>query len=420
MLAFVGTAVVGLSGTFFTDTEISTGNTFTAGAIDLKIDNESYVTNEAGVLVASSGNSWVLDDLVGKLFFNFFDLKPGDVGEDTISLHVNSNDAWACMNIAITDTPENDVTEPEGEVDGTPDVGELQDELYFAFWADDGDNVYETDEVIFEEGLAASLFDGVNMVLADSTGNVWDTTGPLQGGGEYVYHVGKVWCYGELEETPYVQDLLNTFGPLDRGTGFACSGSSVSNVSQTDGIMADVTFYAEQSRNNDNFVCSEQEPTGVVLDIIDVGDSNSVSMTDHSASGWLDYVQGDYGTQDGGDSIAMVWGDGGFCDTNNDDASFVLDAGTEIATTLKLRHYDGVSQDSFDVYVNSILVHSYVSLGNGAESPDYWYTTEIPVSFTGLATIKIVSTGAEGAYCAYSSSPAYYGQVALNWAEITN
>ena len=42
MIVFVGAVVIGATGAFFSDTETSTGNTFTAGAIDLGVDNESY------------------------------------------------------------------------------------------------------------------------------------------------------------------------------------------------------------------------------------------------------------------------------------------------------------------------------------------------------------------------------------------
>ena len=34
--------ISGATGAFFSDTETSQGNTFTAGAIDLLVDNESY------------------------------------------------------------------------------------------------------------------------------------------------------------------------------------------------------------------------------------------------------------------------------------------------------------------------------------------------------------------------------------------
>ena len=111
MILFVGVVVVGATGAFFSDTETSKGNTFTAGAIDLTIDNESYAIDFTipgfsgtpdGSLVASPNTSWSLNDLTGQVFFNFVDLKPGDVGEDTISIHVNNNDAWMCMATQIT------------------------------------------------------------------------------------------------------------------------------------------------------------------------------------------------------------------------------------------------------------------------------------------------------------------------------
>src|SRR3989344_2818492 len=79
-----------LSNAFFSDTETSTGNTFQAGALDLKVDNTSYYNG-----ATSSATTWTTPaDLPGHLFFDFNDLKPGDWGEDTISLHVE-NDAWA-------------------------------------------------------------------------------------------------------------------------------------------------------------------------------------------------------------------------------------------------------------------------------------------------------------------------------------
>jgi predicted ribosomally synthesized peptide with SipW-like signal peptide len=265
-LSVIGVAAaIAVGGTiaYFSDTETSVGNTFTAGAIDLQIDNESYVTGEDGSLIVSEDTTWELTDLTDELFFDFSDLKPGDIGEDTISLHVNSNDAWACMSIALTGTPEKGQTEPEAEVDETAgdDEGELQNELYFAFWADDGDNVYEVDEEIFAQGLAADLFNGMNLALADSTTNRWLGEGPLQGGMDgqvnpYVYHIGKVWCYGALTEEPVEEEEEGT--PIERGTGFVCGGSSVTNASQTDGIVANVEFYAEQSRNNANFKCQKE------------------------------------------------------------------------------------------------------------------------------------------------------------------
>jgi len=267
MLVFVGAAIASSTGAFFSDTETSTGNTFTAGDIDLQIDNTSYVTNSDGVLVASPENTWAISDLTDQLFFSFEDVKPGDIGEDTISIHAGSNDAWACMALDITATPENSLTEPEGDAgdlgpaDG--DNGELQDFLEFAWWTDDGDNVFEVGEEIGWTGLAGTLFDGTWKTLADSVGGFFGDE-PIPG--DSTVYVGKAWCFGELTQTPVAQDGVNTSNPLIRGTGFTCNGAGENNIAQTDGIVVDVDFYAVQSRNNDQFLCSslDEDPEPVV------------------------------------------------------------------------------------------------------------------------------------------------------------
>src|SRR3989344_4514633 len=90
MILFAGAVTAGAKGGFFSDAETSTGNTFTAGSIDLQIDNESYVTDANGDLVFNTGTSWGLSDLTNQHFFSFTDLKPGDIGEDTISVHAGT------------------------------------------------------------------------------------------------------------------------------------------------------------------------------------------------------------------------------------------------------------------------------------------------------------------------------------------
>jgi len=265
MIAFAAAVVVGATGAFFSDTETSSGNTFTAGAIDLTIDNTSYVTSTTtGLLIASPSTTWGLSNLTNQLFFNFTDLKPGDEGEDTISLHVDNNDAYACMDVTLTGTPENSITEPESAVDTTAgsNEGELQNALKFAFWADDGDNVYESNENIFASGTAAVLFatSSQKWALADSQTNIWGgAVAPLPGNS--VRYIAKYWCFGDLSATPLTQDNASSTNPLTRpGTGFSCSGASSDNSTQTDGIQATVLFEAVQSRNNSSFVCTPPTP----------------------------------------------------------------------------------------------------------------------------------------------------------------
>src|SRR3990172_4049269 len=151
----------GLSKSFFSDTETSTGNTFEAGAIDLKIDNTSYYNGQPSTLT-----TWTLDDLTNQLFFNFTDVKPGDWGEDTISLHVDTNDAWACMDMNLTSDDDNTCTESElsdgdtcTEENGGVFDGELGSLINIIFWVDDGDNVLETDETPYFTGTVKNLLD---------------------------------------------------------------------------------------------------------------------------------------------------------------------------------------------------------------------------------------------------------------------
>lgn len=307
MMVFVGVAVAGATGAFFSDSETSTGNTFTAGAIDLGVDNHSYYN---GVLQdgrnGTATTTWRIDYDIDnteypgdnpatpdvqengyslplvRQFFNFGDLKPGDWGEDTISLHVKNNDSWLCADVKLTSDDDNDCTEPEndeegtncpiiGEPDGDNTDGDLADAVNFYWWADDGDNVFETcardtggilidplckDETVLPAGPLGAL--NVNqtatVALADSQTNIWGDHGPLPG--DSVRFVAKAWCFGDATMAPYAQDGGNRqSGPDDRPV--ICDGSGEDNKTQTDSMTADITFRAVQSRNNTGFLCNQ-------------------------------------------------------------------------------------------------------------------------------------------------------------------
>ncbi|HWO07765.1 MAG TPA: hypothetical protein VNM40_04275 [Candidatus Paceibacterota bacterium] len=297
MIVFVGAIMVASTGAFFSDTETSTGNTFSAGAIDLLIDNTSYgfdwnnpdISDPVGNWIQNNFNTWTLSNLTNQLFFRFEDLKPGDYGEDTISLHVNDNDAYACMAFNLTGTPENGQNEPEADVDETAGAneGELQNYLSFIFWHDDGDNVLEVGEDIIEElsGLPGSIFTGKWLAIADSDG------APLPGDTEH--YIGKGWCFGTITADPAPQEA-NESGPTAENTGFICNGNGNvdHNDAQTDGIVVDVGFYAVQSRNNDDFQCSDLPP---------FGDGNQVLVG--AALGTYDDPATCNATVDNGDSL---------------------------------------------------------------------------------------------------------------------
>lgn len=249
--------IIGATFAFFSDTETSQNNTLTAGALDLKIDNTSYYN---GVL--NPGTTWTLNDLTNQLFFNFTDVKPSDLGEDTISFHADNN-YWLCANTKVTENSDNTCTGPELIDDPTCDAsptatssGELAQNINFVFWADDGDNVLETGEKVFMQGNGLDVLNRPNIALADSSvNNLGGADGTPATGGATLY-VGKAWCFGTLTQSPLVQDGVNNVRtPANTTGGVLCNGASLNNATQTDRVLADIKFTAVQSRNNPGFIC---------------------------------------------------------------------------------------------------------------------------------------------------------------------
>ncbi len=280
-IVFVGAAAVGATGAFFSDVETSTGNTFTAGSIDLKVDAQAHyaglkcsnegsaeapayvwvlegqTTTRPDLLRQPCDGTWTLTDLgPTNKFFNLSDVKPGDQGENTISLHVDNNDAWACADVAITEnsdqtcvspenasSSENGACVPEG-ANGTN--GDLAQDLQFVAWNDNastsgavpGDNIHQPGEVLyFNPGPASNVLNGGSLTLADG-----GTGTPLPGGS--TRYVGLAWCAGTMTATT-------------GGGAPTCNGATMGNKAQTDSMKANFTFRVEQSRNNPNFRCQK-------------------------------------------------------------------------------------------------------------------------------------------------------------------
>lgn len=276
MIAFVTALVFGGTQAFFSDEEASEGNTFTAGAIDLLVDSQAHYAGlycDDGIWVLENQDvgttrpdlvdedcdgTWEETDLGPEnTFFNYGDLKPGDNGENTISLHVYDNDAYACVIIDNMIDDDNGTNEPEEDAgDTTPGdgEGELSQEIRFFAWADDGDNIWENGEnVLFSntEGPASDVIDGVVYPLFTpdiNDGAVLEATTTV--------YIGLYWCYGDID----VNEGENIL---------SCDGAGGTNLTQTDSLSADITFYVEQARNNENFSCpalpDRREPIGAVL-----------------------------------------------------------------------------------------------------------------------------------------------------------
>lgn len=246
----VGALAFGASQAFFSDTETSTDNTFVAGSLDLKVDSVCHYwvdDEDVGCGEGAEFGNWDLDDLEAGVhkFFNFDDIKPGDYGEDTISLHVYDNDAWGRLVIDSLANDDNGLTDPESDVDATGGAGEgeLRQNLSFWVWLDqgltpgfqndadpgEGDNIYDPEHELMlitpgdidEGGETWYLADGLSAAAAFyGVGDGLELDGHLVGSVTYYFGIG--W------ELP----------------------SDVGNEVQSDSFSGDMTIEVEQYRNN--------------------------------------------------------------------------------------------------------------------------------------------------------------------------
>ncbi|TSC95402.1 MAG: hypothetical protein Athens101410_581 [Parcubacteria group bacterium Athens1014_10] len=279
IIGVVAAIVIGATTAYFSDTETSTGNTFTAGAIDLKIDFDGYLNKIADG--TPNAGTWDEKDLVvgTDKFFYFTDLKPGDFGEGTISLHVYDNDAWGKMVIESVVDAGNTCVDPETEVQAdvdcwkrpvnTPETdGELRENLTFSACLDqgtipgfqcpanqpkcpadptEGDNICQTDEPVM---ITPGTID-----LAGETHEFWGALAAYRasiesqcansdpdGDGHANYGI----CQGIARDGRLVGSTsyqLAVMWNLPYATG---------NEAQSDTLQATIKFQAVQHRNNLN------------------------------------------------------------------------------------------------------------------------------------------------------------------------
>ena len=313
MIVFVGGVVAGATGAFFSDTETSTGNTFAAGSLDLKVDSEAHYNgatcipnanqipevegdefvwddgSEVGWPIAGTpcDGTWAETDLgVGTTFFNLTDVKPGDEGENTISLHVYDNNAWGRFVIDNVESNDNTCTEPESDplvvdpecnaesdTDLNNGEGELAETINFFVWLDqgsdpgfqcndansvdegdactndptEGDNIQqETEPTLVTPGGVDPLGEthniwlGLAAVRAATLGCAAadpDGDGNNQAAGVYNS------CHGLATDGRMVGSVTYYFG-------LGWDTDDVGNEAQTDSLEADLVFEVEQHRNN--------------------------------------------------------------------------------------------------------------------------------------------------------------------------
>jgi predicted ribosomally synthesized peptide with SipW-like signal peptide len=334
---------------FFSDTETSTGNVLHAGSIDLKVDSTAHYNGlvcapvkvdaaEEFVVLGETQerrlvtHRWQLEDpqvgtpvpwMVGRpcwltweetdlggrhsAFFRFWDVKPGDWGENTISLHVYDNDAWGRVKLDRIMNWEGGCTEPERDVDQTcrnvrptdlddglllatepmdeveletmlrphgVGLGELQHYLKFWAWLDqgetpgfqgigkdkgEGDNIWQRQ---YEPGMMVPRVwgnDGPELEFRPVIARIWNHYCKPEQASEHG-HNDYGFCHGLTKDGHMVASTTYYIGlawELPKETG---------NIVQTDGVAADLTFDVVQYRHNPDGVFGDEVPAPATLE----------------------------------------------------------------------------------------------------------------------------------------------------------
>jgi len=103
--------------------------------------------------------------------FTLDDVKPGDSGEVTVSIHICDNPGYLRMMGDITGNAENGQTEPEINAEGedTDGIGELADAIEVCVWYDeDCDNVFEPTGTGQQQELEVALVSDVSGSMSGS------------------------------------------------------------------------------------------------------------------------------------------------------------------------------------------------------------------------------------------------------------
>jgi len=130
---------LGLGATaYFSDTETSTGNTFTAGTLDLQVNGD-----DSNIVAFTVSN-----------------MRPGNQPKTTYTLNnIGSLSGYLDLeNIVVTDN-ENGITDPEDDAgDVTPSVGELSSVVNLRLFIDlDGNGWIGTGDIVFFNDYVANL-----------------------------------------------------------------------------------------------------------------------------------------------------------------------------------------------------------------------------------------------------------------------
>jgi predicted ribosomally synthesized peptide with SipW-like signal peptide len=212
VIVFVGAVVAGATGAFFSDTETSIGNVFTAGSVSLDLQNISHVYKD-GQSGDPTGFSINNPQPGTGPSFTFTDLKPLDWGTITGTLKNGANDAFVCAKVTA--------------VSPNPAASAFGNMLSFRTGTGPGGTFNQIIGTVpagvwFSPTPPASNLAALPMI-AGSNAPV-----PLQ------------YCFGKFEQNGgcVIDPLVSDY-----------------NVAQNKSLSVSLEYYAVQQRNNEGFSC---------------------------------------------------------------------------------------------------------------------------------------------------------------------
>ena len=230
MLVFVAAVVAGGTGAFFTDTETSTGNVFTAGSVSINLVQPGYTHTWLGDPASDPGvqNDYffnhVNSDSDDGPYFVMGDLKPGDNGQISATLQNGANDAFVCARMVET-------------TDGS---ALLADNLFFRTGTGPGGSLGDITTAIPLNTWFAPAPPSSPIAAVSVNAN---QTVPL----------AIEYCLGELVQG-------TDFGTQDNGScivpGTPNGSATDWNELQGESFEVSIEYYAVQQRNNEDFDCS--------------------------------------------------------------------------------------------------------------------------------------------------------------------
>ncbi|WP_435114991.1 VWA domain-containing protein [Halolamina sp. C58] len=282
---------------YFSDTESFEGNTLQAGTLDLKLDYKaSYDGPNGPELIGQAPTEQQLIDQYGDPMegpltweeradlgfacdteglidgdaipvFDLDDVKPGDYGEVTMSFHICDNPAHVFFRGSVGEDVENGLTEPEAEVDETPDIGELSEAVDVRMWYDENcSNTYDertglADVLVVQDISGSMEYAGNGGVIDDGQGG---TTTKLEVAKEAVGAFGDtafadpadvnvgLFTFGNEEymgdDTPSGDDVGIELAPTNDESTFDATVSNVQAAAQ--GVGGTALGLAVQEAND--------------------------------------------------------------------------------------------------------------------------------------------------------------------------